>query len=72
MISDVYVDFTCDRCACDEQVTPPVVYSSYAGSDPHIDLREGKLEKLLPKGWTMDGDQCYCEDCTEDRANDRR
>jgi hypothetical protein len=63
MIGDAYIDFTCDNCACDEQVSPPVVYSSMRGSDPHIDLREDALKKLLPKGWTMHGDQCYCEQC---------
>lgn len=65
MISDAYVDFTCDNCAYNEQVYPPVVFSSMRGSDPHIDLRESELVKLLPKGWTMAGDRCYCEDCSK-------
>ncbi len=68
MIGDAQVEFTCDECAYNESVTLPVVYSSMRGNDPHADLRDSALEKLLPKGWSMDGDQCYCESCTEERA----
>lgn len=67
MISDAYVDFECDTCGDLRQVTLPVVFSSYSGSDPHVDLRDRALAKLLPNGWVMDGDHTYCENCKECR-----
>ena len=63
MISDAYVDFECDRCGENLQVTLPIVYSGYSGTDPHADLRDEALAELLPKGWRIEGDYTFCEDC---------
>jgi hypothetical protein len=65
MISDAYVMFVCDKCGSQEEVQPPVVYSSLAGTDPHIDLRDEALAHSRPRGWKVDGDKVYCEDCKE-------
>ena len=66
MISDAYVLFTCDKCHESEEVMPPVVYSSMAGRDPHIDLRDSALEKCLPRRWEAVDGKHYCEDCAEE------
>lgn len=63
MISDAYVLFTCDNCDCNEEVHLPVVYSTYAGKDPHCDLRDDVLEELLPRGWKAADGKHFCEDC---------
>jgi hypothetical protein len=68
MISDAYVMFSCDECGADEEVQLPVVYSSYAGSDPHADLRDSALEKLLPKRWLERDGKHLCEDCKGDEC----
>lgn len=68
MISDAYVNFTCDTCGADEQVTLPVVYSSYAGKDPHADLRDDALEDLLPRDWQkLDGKHFCSVECRESK-----
>jgi hypothetical protein len=67
MISDAYVTFTCDECGNEESRDLPVVYSSYAGRDPHADLRQSALDALLPRHWAQDGDNHYCEDCAIER-----
>lgn len=67
MISDAYVTFTCDECSTSEDMVLPVVYSSYAGRDPHCDLRDEALNESLPSGWTRDGEKHYCEGCSAER-----
>jgi hypothetical protein len=66
MISDAYVTFTCDDCGTDEMAILPVVYSSYSGRDPHADLRNEALEKLLPRRWKTKDGKHICEGCAEE------
>ena len=69
MISDAYIEFECDNRTCGdiERIVLPIVYSSMSGKDPHVDLRDSALEKLLPRDWSKHGDEVYCEDCAEER-----
>lgn len=71
MISDAYIDATCDKCLCDETMKLPVVYSSLAGRDPHCDLRDSALEdSLRSNGWRVSDGKHYCPDCKAEVTND--
>lgn len=71
-IHDAQVEVTCDGDGCAESVfvTPEYVYTSYSGSGGHYDTSVRAIhEKVEAEGWTVDGEQTYCEGCRGD-AND--
>lgn len=69
MIHDATVEVTCDRLGCTESlhVEPEYVYVNRSGGGGHYDTSDRAIHKLIGgEGWTVRGDQTYCETHSEE------
>jgi hypothetical protein len=67
MIHDAIVEVTCDGdCGNHLMISPEYKYTSYSGSGGHYDCSDEAInEKVEKEGWVIDGENHYCEGCSE-------